>query len=801
MARRILASLALVLPLLVPAVARANRSDIARYVLPPGNYGGLPTGPHSLDQLPLYSGLTPLRRNVSKQAVNRFYLPMNLSPIGTTQVQPVGRNDVTVTYDAYGIPHIKGQTRAGMMFGAGWVMARDRGLLFQFGREPARAAVADIPGLDAFSLVTSATPFQPSAQAEALVTSEQQALVRAYGAEGRQMLTDMNNYAAGINAYYTSNHIPFPGSGRPFDANDVIAVTAFIGSIFGNGGGDEHENSDLLARLQQKFGGRRGHAMWSDAMEANDPDAPVTTHKTFNYPTLTGGKARGSVVVDAGSVQLAKDPRTGAARTTEPARRHASNWQLVAPSRSATGRALAVMGPQLGYYYPEIVYQEQLQGPGIDAQGIAASGIGLYMLIGRTGNYAWSLTSASNDNEDVFAEKLCVPGGGTPTRATLSYAYRGRCEPMRIFDAGRLGNKEVTFPMTVHGPVIGTATVHGRPYALARKRSTYGQDVLSLAALKAMTEGRATTPQKFWKFANRFGFTFNWGYVSRTVTSFFSSGRLPIRARGLDRRLPTLGTGAYEWRGFLPELAHPHDIGGPNNLLLNWNNKAAPGWMHGDDQHLGSVQHVELFGPFPRRPRINDVVGVMNKAATQDESGALVWPVIRAMLRRAKAPNAQTASAVSLIDKWVSRGAPTVGSPPGGPIPYAGAAVFQVAWPHIFQAVMGPRYGNLLAAFENLLGTDPSYVDKDLKTQLGRRVLQPYNFRYCGRGKVRACARSLWAAISTARSDLVKLVGSNPSRWRVNQGTTKFVPGLIPTTFPTTNRPTYQQVISLARRR
>ncbi len=33
--------------------------DRSYYVLPPGNYGGIPTGPHSLDQLPLYDGLTP----------------------------------------------------------------------------------------------------------------------------------------------------------------------------------------------------------------------------------------------------------------------------------------------------------------------------------------------------------------------------------------------------------------------------------------------------------------------------------------------------------------------------------------------------------------------------------------------------------------------------------------------------------------------------------------------------------------------------------------------------------------------
>ena len=92
--------------------------------------------------------------------VFHFYLPMDFKPIGaTTGRAGAGRSDVTVTYDSYGIPHIKGTTRAGLMYGAGWVTARDRSLLFNFGREPARAAVADIPGLDAFSLVTSATPF------------------------------------------------------------------------------------------------------------------------------------------------------------------------------------------------------------------------------------------------------------------------------------------------------------------------------------------------------------------------------------------------------------------------------------------------------------------------------------------------------------------------------------------------------------------------------------------------------------------------------------------------------------------
>src|SRR6185312_9257658 len=64
MVRRLLILLALSFPLCLAATAQAAQSDISRYVLPPGNYGGIPTNTHSLDQLPLYSGLTPLRRNV-----------------------------------------------------------------------------------------------------------------------------------------------------------------------------------------------------------------------------------------------------------------------------------------------------------------------------------------------------------------------------------------------------------------------------------------------------------------------------------------------------------------------------------------------------------------------------------------------------------------------------------------------------------------------------------------------------------------------------------------------------------------
>ena len=52
--------------------------DRAHYILPPGNYGGLVFTENSTDQLPLYSGLTPLRDNITNADINEHFLPGGL---------------------------------------------------------------------------------------------------------------------------------------------------------------------------------------------------------------------------------------------------------------------------------------------------------------------------------------------------------------------------------------------------------------------------------------------------------------------------------------------------------------------------------------------------------------------------------------------------------------------------------------------------------------------------------------------------------------------------------------------------
>lgn len=782
--------------------------DRAYYILPPGNYGGIPKEKSSLDQLALYDGLTPLRGDVTDEDIEALFLPMNFAPVGETVEEPTGREGTTILYDEYGVAHITGETRADMAFGAGWVTNRDRRLLLALGRSAARAAVADIPGIDAFQLVLTGQTFVASEATEQLVDEQVQLLVDLYGDEGQQIIDDAQAYADGLNAWDEADG----DFQETWTVNDVIAVTAFIGQIFGAGGGGEASNADFLAQLVDGLGAEQGRQAWEDAMLFDDPEAPTTIDTRFDYGPLTGGAVTGSVELDAGSI-ISLDPvdasSGGNAQSNSaqypaadpPPDRQASNFLIVSAPKSTNETTLAVMGPQLGYYYPEIVMQLHLSAPGIEAQGAAVPGLSMYLLLGRTKDYAWSLTSANHDVRDIYVEFLCNPDGSDPTRDSLHYEYEGDCVAYEIFDAGTLNGAPVSFPVSVHGQVLGTATSGGRPVALARRRSTFGRDGLNLKALKDMTEGEATTPEEFWAIANQFEFTFNWGYASRTNVAYFSSGRMPVRPAGLDRRLPTDGSGDYEWEGFLEQSEHPHAAEGPDGRILNWNNQSAPGFMHGDTTPYGSVHRVQLFDQWPDQVDLAGVVGVMNRSATEDVRSP-AWPVVSEVLRGGDAPTPLAAQVVDILDAWVAEDAPQLDADDDGNYDSPAPTIMDALWGQLVAAAMRPVFGDLTGALDAVRGlggnSGSSLIDKDLRSLLGQSVEGPFNLSYCGNGVLEDCRAALWQAVDDVAQQLAAERGDDPSTWLKEAPRTTFSPDLIPETFRRTNRPTFQQLLEFA---
>ena len=384
---------------------------------------------------------------------------------------------------------------------------------------------------------------------------------------------------------------------------------------------------------------------------------------------------------------------------------------------------------------------------------------------------------------------------------------------MKRFDAGRLGAgdgqpaREVVFFESVHGPISGTVTVHGRPYAVALDRSTRGDEPQGELALSDLDSGRVHNPEEFFRAVNHFGTTFNWPYIDSRHIAYFSSGRLPIMAPGTDPSLPALGTGKYDWRGWLPLSAHPRQIDPRSDTLTNWNNKPAPGWGAASDNYAyGSVHRVQLYRGFTKGMNEANDVSIMNRAATEDLRAIAVWPIIRRVLKRGRAPSRLAAEAARLIDVWRAQGASRIDGNLDGEIDAPGAAVMDTAWNGIAKAVMRPVLGPLTKNLAQLI--DPSatpsfdpgwygYVSKDLRTELGMKVKGRFSRRYCGHGNLSACRKSLWAAIQAAAVKLSAVQGPNPENWHSSATAERihFKPGLIPFSMRWTNRSTFQQVI------
>ena len=281
--------------------------------------------------------------------------------------------------------------------------------------------------------------------------------------------------------------------------------------------------------------------------------------------------------------------------------------------------------------------------------------------------------------------------------------------------------------------------------------------------------------------------TFNWVYADNRDIAQFTSGRLPVRPATVDPGLPTKGTGEYEWQGFAPAAAHAQVINPTSGMILNWNNKPARGYAGADDEWTwGSVQRVDLlWDGIARRQKhtLATVVGAMNGAATQD---------LRADARLARRPGRARARApgrrarpraAAQVDAWLAAGGSRLDVDLDGKIDAAGAAVLDVAWPKLANAVLAPVLdAELRQELARLVPNDPalqpdgssaysgwwSYVHKDLRTLLARPVAGTYATHFCGGGDVGRCAASLWAAIDEAAAELTAAQGADPSAWRAD---------------------------------
>jgi acyl-homoserine lactone acylase PvdQ len=786
-----------------------DSTNIARNILPSGQFGIPLMGAST--QAEMYNALTPLFDHVTR---NELFNDFKSEKLGIDTDGPATQENVpfpgvSLFRDRFNVPHVYASTRDGSIQAAGWIAAEDRGLLLQLARYDARAAVIGTPGVTAIGLLSSGKTFTPSAQTEAVISQETNVLMR-HGREGRAVLRDIDLFISGINAYLQSSGSP----NAPWTRNDVYAVNALKGQFLGQGGGDEARRSSFLNGLQQQLGNRRGFESFNDLRQFKNPRSVTTVNGTFPYGHIPR-KHKGSVVLDHNSFSTTPAVKPSVSAKVNVPAIHASNELMVSGRRSTTGHPILVGGPQISYFMPGFVYEIDMHAPGNTWRGATSAPFPGYLLIGRTPHFSTTLTSASGDIIDQFAETLC---GGSITK----YMYKGKCRDMGFFDAGTIDGDPVNFNTTVHGPVVGYARVRGRQVAISSKRSSYLKDVVDQLFFRRLSNGQVKSPKTFFKAAALTPQTFNSFYLDARHFAEYTSGLLPLRNPQVDPGLPTKGTGKFEWRGFLKAMAHPHGMDNPRGFMTNWNNGVARGFGAADDEwdRNGSVERVNLLTFNLKRLGKNGrwspqaVTSAMNAAATQDVRAIVMVPLLNRLLRGSKAPSPMAKQMLDLLNNWRQHGGNRLDLNDDGLIDYPGAAIMDTAYTNIVNNELSARLGtNLLPELNTLSGrwdAPPSgqfdgwyqYFDRDIRGLLSKKGKRPpdrFNLTYCGRGKLGKCRGDVWAAIEAAGQKLTADQGTgDPAAWRASATKEQIHFSPLPLiTMRYTNRPSgIQQVIS-----
>ena len=857
-----------------------------RNVLPPGENGtdnavelaafeangDLP--PHWMDQQPLYQNLiyASAKPGFDNGDVRKYYKDATFGvKAGEVASTVTPKPGVTILRDSkYGIPHVYGDTHEDVMFGAGYAGAADRLFLMDILRHTAKAQLSSFVGGSPSNRAMDHGQWAAAPYTEAELQEQYDRAPEFYGAAGVQLQKDVQAYVDGINAYITAaltNPTLLPAEyaalgklPQPWKITDTIAEASLIGGIFGRGGGSELRSAELEQAFEKRFGKRAGRKAWLGFRSRNDPEAPTTVlGRRFPYETTSAFAKRGLAMPDRGSVTPAPVAQKVSVRASDSSAGqfanlgaqlekaltggpgHASNWELIPARKSKTHHPVGVLGPQVGYYQPQILMEEDLHGPGIDAEGATFPGVNLYVLLGHGRDYSWSATTATSDNVDTVAEVLC--------QDDFHYRYKGQCLPMEELDRSNSwtpnavdmtppGSETLKAYRTVHGIVHDRGTVNGRKVAFVEERSTYFHEADSALFFRKMNDpGFVNGPGSFRRAARKMNFAFNWAYLDSKHTAYQLTGWYPKRARGTSPDFPVLGTGKFDWRGFdpdrhesdwLPQRRLPHTV--DQRYLVSWNNKQAPAWAAADDQYgYSPIYRSQMIADKIKRAirshgRISlaKVVQAMEESATQDVRGARLLPLL---LRAIGHPQSGALrSAVAKLRAWKRDGAHRRDLDKDGQDEHTAAITLMDAWwPRLVAAEFQPRLGKkLYEQTQGMLGLGapggrapsayPSfsqgwygYVSKDLRDRFGPKPHGAYSRIYCGKGSKRRCRRALRRSLRQAAEVTPQqeygfgdCAGDpEPSCWDKDRAT--HTSGISTPELLFQNRPTFQQAVSIKR--
>ena len=564
----------------------------------------------------------------------------------TETVQVAGlRAPVEIRIDRWGVAHIYAKSEADVFFTQGFNAARDRLFQIDLWRRRGLGELSEVFGPSFVEQDRAARLF--------LFRGDMDREWRIYSSkQSREMEPITQRFVEGINAYVdwvarNPRHLPWEFrqlgyAPAKWSAEDVVRIRSH--GLTRNLTSEVARANTLCKAKdvdadQVRFG--LSNDWKAQVPEGLDPCLPADVLKTFTLATQ-------DVRVTKEALKGMPVPRQLAAAEDDLAAEGSNNW-VVAPSKSATGRAIMANDPHRAYSTPSLRYIAHLSAPGLDVIGAgepALPGIS----IGHNGTIAFGLTIFNMDQEDLYAYEL---DPADPTR----YKYKDGWESFKVIrEAVRIrgeGPKEVELTFTRHGPVIYVDAAKHRAYAV---RSGWLEEGMSpyFGSLDYM---RAKDFKAF-KSA-----LVNWGAPTENQVYADVKGNIGWVAAGLapkrpnwDGLLPVPGDGRYEWAGIWRGNDLPWSYNPREGFIGTANAYNIPSDYPARERKLG----FEWANP-SRHQRVTSVLAALPKVSLEDserlQNDVTSIPAGRlvALLQPLGSEDEKTRRALSFLRGWDAR--------------------------------------------------------------------------------------------------------------------------------------------------
>ncbi|MDQ2783437.1 MAG: penicillin acylase family protein [Chloroflexota bacterium] len=450
---------------------------------------------------------------------------------------------IEIARDLRGIPHIRANSIADLMFGLGYATAEDRLWHLDILHRAAFGRLAAIVGTQALDvdkfMLTLGIRRASEAEAARLTGETKMALDR---------------YAAGVNAYIKQKGSLLGAefvAGRyaplAWDAAASMGVLKIMGWTLDG----FIEKLLLRDRISDAIGEQWASLLFNEdrSRTAGDPVVSSAAYAAFRAQLNTVNETL---------------TRVAGITSTIPG---SNNW-AVSGAHTATGKPLLANDPHLGYAIPSVWYECHLTAPGVNAAGATIPGVP-GVAIGHNDHVAWGITATMHVQTDLYVEQI-DPENSLRYRTEAGWAMMDRVVDGIPIKGQRDAESHET-RLTRHGPIVtGLGEAKDETRALALK--WVGQEgademtgLLTMMRARSADEFRAAcaniaVPALNLVFAdvdNHIGYQF--------------VGHAPIRPPGCGIRPVPGWTGAYEWQGFVPFDALPAIADPPEGFIATAN--------------------------------------------------------------------------------------------------------------------------------------------------------------------------------------------------------------------------------------